>query len=594
MGSAHAGTSVLRSGQTRPSAIGPTRAGPAAARSGRTRTSTVRASPAWPATIRSAHAWPATIRSAHAPGRHARRATVRISLATSRGAGASAARGDSARRARGRTHRRRGHSVRAGRGPSGNRGTTSCGTLTSCRTLPGYAGSPAGAALRPTTGAGGADRGTAGCGSAHRRCGAGARRKRRGAPAYRAGVVGSQAAVPAGVLLGLGGEATRSIGAGRTPAGPCLLGNGHGARAMILAGLRSTRAPAGTRNHPGGAVGHRAGTARNHRGAGALTARYDRRDHGRASHRPPVTGADATRTRHVRGSGETAGFGLVGVGTLMRVTAAAFLAPGEAFGSGPALRATANDVLGAGVASGLHEPVRAGIRAGLHEPVRTGVRTGLHEPVRAGVRTGLHEPVRTAVGAGLNESVGTAAGPQRAVRRTVPTGPLVAGIGRRGMSRTVGGVTINGMAGWYTTTGVPPGRSLGGAFLDRGPAGSCPPGTFAVRTGPPGRRRGAIGAGSTPIALLVDVRDGPGLMHGVIASRDRTGLMNTVTPTRKRTRLVNTVTAARKRTRLVNSVVAGRDRAGPVVDVRDGPGLVHGVVAGRDRARLMDTVGAAG
>ncbi|GIF39912.1 hypothetical protein Axi01nite_42230 [Actinoplanes xinjiangensis] len=439
--------------------------------------------------------------------------------------------------------------------------------------------------------------------------------------------------MPAGVLLGLGGEATRSIGAGRTPAGPCLLGNGHGARATILAGLRSTRAPAGTRNHPGGAVGHRAGTARNHRGAGTLTARYDRRDHGRASHRPPVTRADATRTRHVRGSGETPGFGLVGVGTLMRVTAAAFLAPGEAFGSGPALRATANDVLGAGVASGLHEPVRAGVRTGLHEPVRTGVRTGLHEPVRAGVRAGLHEPVRTAVGAGLNESVGTAAGPQRAVRRTVPTGPLVAGIGRRGMSRTVGGVALSDMAGWYTTTGVPPGRSLGGAFLDRGPTGSCPPGTFAVRTGPPGPRRGAIGAGSTPIALLVDVRDGPGLMHGVITSRDRprlvhgvitardrtrlmhgvitardrTGLMNIVTPTRKRTRLVNTVTAARdrtrlvntvtaarKRTRLVNSVVTAGDRAGLVVDVRDGPGLVHGVVAGRDRARLMDTVGAAG
>jgi hypothetical protein len=183
--------------------------------------------------------------------------------------------------------------------------------------------------------------------------------------------------VPAGVLLGLGRESARGVGAGGTSAGPCLLGYGHGA--AVLTGQRSPRATAGTLDHTGSAVGHRAGTARNNRGAGTLTARDDRRDHSGSPHRPPVTGADATRSGNVRGSGEATGLGLVGVGALMRVAAAALLTSGEALGPGTALGSTPDDALGARVTAGRHESVCAGVGAGLYEAVRTGVRAGLNE-----------------------------------------------------------------------------------------------------------------------------------------------------------------------------------------------------------------------
>ncbi|MFC4064916.1 hypothetical protein ACFO0C_08235 [Actinoplanes subglobosus] len=193
--------------------------------------------------------------------------------------------------------------------------------------------------------------------------------------------------MPARVFLGLGGETPGSVGTGGSPARSGLLGHvdgtgtaglfghGHGAGATVLALPRSTLATAGALDHAGGAVGHRAGTSRYDRGAGALTAGDDRWDDRGATHRAAVAGSDAARAGNVRGAGEATGFGLVGVGALIRVAAAALLAPGQALG--PA----ANDVVAAGVASGLHEPVRPGVRAGLHEAVRAGVAAGLDESV---------------------------------------------------------------------------------------------------------------------------------------------------------------------------------------------------------------------
>ncbi|BEL12565.1 hypothetical protein Q0Z83_107560 [Actinoplanes sichuanensis] len=161
--------------------------------------------------------------------------------------------------------------------------------------------------------------------------------------------------MPAGVFLGFGRESAlgaRSVGTSRPAARSGLFGHDDGARATVLAGLRATT---GTLDHTGGAVGHRTGPAGNNRGAGTLTTGDDRWDDRRAADRPAVAGADATRGGNVRGPGETARLGLVGVGTLVRVTTTAFLTPGEALASGAARRAAAGDVLGAALTRGRHE-----------------------------------------------------------------------------------------------------------------------------------------------------------------------------------------------------------------------------------------------
>jgi hypothetical protein len=355
-----------------------------------------------PATRRATVTRAAAVRAGHTAARHTRRPAVLIARATARCSrrtrAPTAPSGDTGRSG-GSAHRGRGQTVRAGRRTSGNRRAPPC--RATARSLARYPCAATGRAVRTATtgravranttgravranttgravrtaaGAGVSDRGTAWYGGAHRL--SGTRRKRGRAPPSGAVAVGAETAVPPGVFLGLGRETPRSVGTDGAPARTGLLGHGHGA--AVLAGLRSALATAGTLDHAGGAVGHRAGPSRDDGSAGALTARNDRRDHRGAPHRPPVAGPDATRTGNVRSAGEATDLGLVGVGALVRVTAAAFLAPGQPLG------AAADDVVGARVAAGLDEPVCTGVGPRLHEAVRAGVRSGLDESVRAG------------------------------------------------------------------------------------------------------------------------------------------------------------------------------------------------------------------
>ncbi|SFE99467.1 hypothetical protein SAMN05421541_10557 [Actinoplanes philippinensis] len=238
--------------------------------------------------------------------------------------------------------------------------------------------------------------------------------------------------MPAGVLLRLGLDARRSgaarrVGAGGSAAGSCLLGHGDGARATVLARLPATATTTGTLDHAGGAVRHRAGPPRDDRGPCALTARNDRRHRRGGPDRTSVAGPDTTRTGNVRGPGETAGLRLVGVGALVRVPTATFLAAGQAL-------ATTDHALGAGVPAGLHKAVRAGVGPGLAESARAGVGARLHETVRTRVGPGLVETAWTGVCSGLVQPArtGVCSGLVHPARAGVGAGlvhPAWAGVG---------------------------------------------------------------------------------------------------------------------------------------------------------------------
>ncbi|MDI6103616.1 hypothetical protein QLQ12_33890 [Actinoplanes sp. NEAU-A12] len=375
-------------------------------------------------------------------------------------------------------------------------------------------------------------------------------------------------------------RAARRLGAGRTPAGTGLFGYGDAARSTpILTGLRRnpgpTLATTGTLDHAGNAVRHRAGPPGHRRDTSALLTRNDRRNHGSGPYRPPVTGPGTARTGNIRGSGEAAGLRFVGIDSLVGVPAAAGLAARDAVTglpvgastvavaarpavlTGVGLASATDDTVRAGVAAGLDESVSAGVTAGLDEPVRAGVTPGLDEPVRAsitagldesvraGVTPGLDEPVRASITAGLDESVragvrtrlnermGTGVGPRPAVGGTVTVGPLVAGNRRRGLSRTTAGIAVrSGVAGLSAPARTPTGGSLAsGEVLGPSPADPVPAGAILARTGPSRRRGRPVGRGGT---LFVPVRNGAGLMHGVIGVRDRPRLVHGVIAVRDR------------------------------------------------------------
>jgi hypothetical protein len=383
--------------------------------------------------------------------------------------------------------------------------------------------------------------------------------------------------VSPGVFLAVRAEGSRRparpVGPATTAARTGLLGHSDATRhATVLAGLRSALATAGTLDHPGGTLGHRTGAAGDDRRTRALPSRNDRRHRGGGAHRPAVTGTDTARTGHVRGAGEATGLRLVRVEALMDVSLAAGLAPAPAL-SGPSLGARSPVVVGPSVLT--CPPVApadhiacAVVTVRLDEPVPAGVRSGLDEPVCAGVRTGLDEGMRARTG------------PHRAVGSSVPSGGR-----RRRMAGPVTGIAAGSTVPRLPATAcVPTGRLLAGRPVPSpcppvtAPAGPVLPGTGLSR--PAG---GSVGAAGTTPALLIAVRDGPGLMHRVVAGRDRTGLVHGIAPTRNRTRLMNSVIAARDRTGLVHGVIAGRNRTG----------LVHGVIAARARPRLMCAVRAA-
>ncbi|PRX17962.1 hypothetical protein [Actinoplanes italicus] len=585
-------------------------------------------------------------RTVGAAAGQARRATSR--------AGASPTGSHGARRT-GSAHGRRRNAVRAALGMARHLGAAACGSLAAtARPLARHTRATTGTAVRTGTGPHGRSRCTAGTGShstrrlpgttagagshstrgltrlttasrrqsAHRLPGArahGARRLTRltttpwrqsarrmartaagprpysagrltrtghcGARPRGAGAVRPDSAVPAGVFLAVRTEGSRgtarSVGPAATPARTRLLGHDSARHATVLTGLRSTLATGRTLDHPGSALRHRTGTAGDHGCTCALPPRDHRRYHGGGSYRPAVTRTDTAWTGYVRSPGEPTGLRLVRVGTLVHVPLAAGLTPAPAL-SGPPVSAGSAVAVGPVVLAGTRR-VTVSARA-----VCAAVTARLHQSVRAGVGTGLNESVCAGVRAGLDEGMRARTRPHRAVGCPVPARP-----GRSRVAGTTPGFAVGGaVTGLPTAAGVPAGRFLGGGTV------LGPPSPAAATAGPVvaatrlSRATGStIGAGATP-ALLVAVRDGAGLMHGVIPGRDRAGLVHGLAPSRNRTRLVDGVVAGRDRTRLVDGVVAGRDRTRLmrcVIPRGNRTRLMHGVVTGRDRTRLVHT-----
>jgi hypothetical protein len=212
-------------------------------------------------------------------------------------------------------------------------------------------------------------------------------------------------AVRAGVLReGLGGAgSTRTLRPSRPAAGTRLSGHGHASFRSCLrrdAGGPLHPAGAGPLDHPGSAVGHRAGTSGHRRSTRTLAPRNHRRNHcRRGSHRSPVTRADPPWPGHtgrparlVRSTRAPAGLRPLG---LRSPPPATRLITGPAGAASPGLRAG----LDAGVRPGIHARPGSTLRAGLTTPVRAGIHArsaGLTTPVCAGIHArsaGLTTPV---------------------------------------------------------------------------------------------------------------------------------------------------------------------------------------------------------